>query len=254
MELNSQVAEREGIEILRVLCGSRAYGLHDDDSDFDYHGVFVVPTHRFFTVATETVKIKETRWIEGSKEDDVAWEIGHFLRLAVRCNPTVLETFVAPVVPLEGTGGGGLVAMQAAGSTGWGQQLRDLFPAVVSRKQIFESFMGYAHNQRKKMFDPTGGVRASEKQDKFALNYLRVLYQGRHLLETGKLVLEVSHAHFRDFLLRIKAGNYKLGEAVDTAQSGEKLLSMAYAESAMREEPDLDAVNALLYAIRKEFW
>jgi Predicted nucleotidyltransferase. len=52
-----------------------------------------------------------TTWIEG-KEDNTSWEIGHFLHLATKCNPTILETFLAPVVE----------------TTPWGDELRALFP------------------------------------------------------------------------------------------------------------------------------
>lgn len=31
-------------QVLKVLVGSRAHGLHNQDSDFDYRGVYVAPT------------------------------------------------------------------------------------------------------------------------------------------------------------------------------------------------------------------
>ncbi|KKK67334.1 hypothetical protein LCGC14_2955100, partial [marine sediment metagenome] len=160
--MNLQVRDA-GIEILRVLCGSRAYGLHDDDSDFDYHGIFVVPTNRLLSIGP---KIRETAWVEGTEQDNTAWEVGHFLKLAVQCNPTILETFVAPVEMQDG----------------WGERVRALFPYVISRKQVYEAFRGYSRNQRKKMFEPTGGVRAGERMWKFAVAYIRVLYHGIRLL------------------------------------------------------------------------
>ncbi len=65
--------------ILKVLVGSRAHGLHTEESDYDWRGVFVVPTEEIFKVGA---KIKDTNWIEG-KEDNTTWEIGHFMNMAV---------------------------------------------------------------------------------------------------------------------------------------------------------------------------
>ncbi|KKK55536.1 hypothetical protein LCGC14_3073540 [marine sediment metagenome] len=79
--------------ILKVLTGSRAYGLETPESDFDFHGVYVTPTSQLLAIGP---KPKESIWKEGD-EDFQSWEIGRFLDLAVHCNPTVLETFVAPV-------------------------------------------------------------------------------------------------------------------------------------------------------------
>ena len=255
MDIKPQSGDDDTVEILRVLCGSRAYGLHDDDSDFDYHGVFVVPTRHLLEIRMDGVKPKETRWIEGSKEDDVAWEVGHFLRLAVRCNPTVLETFVAPICPRSVAGlwtpHYSDMIIRLAGA------LRALLSAVVSRKRVYESYRGYAHNQRKKMFEPTGGVRGGERKDKFAVAYCRALWQGEILLRTGRLRLAINTAEegeFKRFLKRIKAGNYKTAEVIDVAEALETHLTDAYLGSSMQEEPDLEAVNEFLLTVRKDFW
>ena len=37
-------------EILKVLVGSRAHELHNKNSDYDYRGVFVLPTSEIFSL------------------------------------------------------------------------------------------------------------------------------------------------------------------------------------------------------------
>ena len=224
-----------GIEILRVLCGSRAYGLHDDDSDFDYHGIFVVPTSRLLSIGP---KIRETAWIEGEEQDNTAWEVGHFLKMAVQCNPTVLETFVAPIET----------------TTKWGDRIRKIFPYVISRKRIYKSFKGYSHNQRKKMFEPTGGVRAGERMWKFAVAYLRVLYHGIELLQTGIYDPYIGQEQRRNFLQAIKMGEIDKGTIVNTAENLQSSLTDAYLESSVSEEPSMDTVNETLLALRQDMW
>lgn len=249
----------EGIEILRVLCGSRAYGLEDDDSDFDYHGVFVIPTTRLLAVGLP--KPKETQWLEGSREDDTAWELAHFLNLSLRCNPTILETYVAPVIsdrpPCNDGGGCGEdgICDGDCGNVSWGKRLRDLLPAVISRKQIYDSFRGYAKNQRTKMFEPTGGVRAGERKGKFAMSYLRVLIHGIRLLTGGPAYWDIAiDGKDNAFLRAVKYGGISDGRIIDAAQRLESELTDAYLASKIQDTPQLNRVNDFLMEVRQTYW
>ena len=94
-------------QILKTIVGSQAHGLATKDSDFDYRGIFVVSTSEFMKLGGT---MKTTSWIEGH-DDDTSWEVGHFLNMAIHCNPTVLETFLAPIDE----------------SDFWGDELRKLF-------------------------------------------------------------------------------------------------------------------------------
>ena len=107
--------------ILKVLVGSRAYGLADENSDYDYRAVYVLPTSKILSLE---YRYKGNDWIEGD-EDNTAYEIGHFLKLAVNCNPSILEIFKAPVA----------YAMED------GVKLRELFPYVWNPKGVFDAFV-----------------------------------------------------------------------------------------------------------------
>jgi len=230
--------KNEGIEILRVLCGSRAYGLETETSDYDYHGVFVVPTSHILSLGS---KIKETAWLEGegSNEDNTAWELGHFLTMATQCNPTVLETFVAPVMYVND----------------YGSDLLALFPYVLNRKRIFDAFRGYAKNQRTKMFDPPPGTGDPVlRQRKAAIAYLRSLYHGAQLLYGGTYMPRIPKGEFRDFLMEMKRGKPYLYEIVKRAEYLEDDIVAAYAKSPIRQEPDYDRINAFLLRVRRELW
>lgn len=226
--------EREHKQILKVLAGSRAYGLDEPDSDYDYRGVFEVPARLLMSVGLG--KIKETQWIEG-KEDDVAWELAHFCSLALHCNPNVLEVFVSPIVD----------------SSPEGEQLRDLFPAFVSRKRVYDAWRGYSKNQRNKMFEPSGGVLAGERSWKFGANYLRTLYQGAQLLHRGPRYwsVNIEHEATRNYLLSVKHGEVGKGAVITRAEELESGLTDAYLNSTMQEEPNLNAVNDFIFEVRK---
>ncbi len=227
--------------ILKVLTGSRAYKLETPESDFDYHGVYVTPTSQLLAIGP---KPKESIWKEGD-EDFQSWELGHFLDLAVHCNPTVLETFVStPVI---------------SSMTPTGYQLRALFESVLTRKRVYDAFLGYSHNQQKKMFnkpDSPTEAQPSPRAWKFAVQYLRILLQGERLLRTGEFVLDMTDYtdDARSLLIDIKRGEFSMGFVIDLADEFKKRLELALADSSVREAPDLDAVNEFLIGVRKEAW
>ena len=226
--------KNEGTQILKVLCGSRAYGLNDADSDYDYHGVYVVPTSRLLAIDS---RIKETQWVEGESEDNTAWEIGHFLRLATHCNPTILETFVAPVKE----------------STETGLELRKLFPYVLARKRVFDAFRGYAANQRKKMFEPTSADKERRMQ-KAAIAYLRSLWHGTILLMNGTYMTQVSPDWRKELMVIRNSDKLDKAHVIQLAEMLESNIEEAYQESSVPEEPDMDKVNEFLLRVRKENW
>ena len=80
--------------ILSVLVGSQAHGLATPESDSDYRGVFAVDTR---TILSLNAKKEYKGWVEGTDEDATSYELRHFLELALKCNPSILEVFSAPV-------------------------------------------------------------------------------------------------------------------------------------------------------------
>ena len=228
---------REDLTLLKVLCGSRAYGLEDTDSDFDYHTVFAVPTSALLSLGP---KPRSTYWAEEGKsggEDMTGWEVGHFLHLALHCNPTVLETFVAPLeycLP------------------GWGEALRSLMPHVLSREGVYQSFRGYASNQRKKMFDHEGGKLGGERTSKAAIAYLRSLYHGTVLLRKGTYDPYIADPQLREALREIRRSATSKAFVIEWAEKLEADLTRAYLASTLPVEPNIGAINEWLLDFR--FW
>lgn len=209
--------------ILKVLVGSRAHGLNDPDSDFDYRGVFVVPTA---DILKTFHKEKSNSWIEG-EVDDTAYEIGHFLELAQKSNPSVLEVLFAPVVE----------------STPLGDELRALAPKLWNTKDLLNAFVGYSHNQRKKMEDDKDSRRW-----KFAVAYCRVLIQGAELIQTGTMQypLRKNHAELR----AIRKGLWSMGQVLDWAENLKTYL-YTVADTHPHQFTDKEAVDNFLLSVRK---
>jgi predicted nucleotidyltransferase len=214
-------------EILKVLVGSRAHGLADENSDYDYRAVYVLPTSQILSLG---YKYKGNDWIEG-ETDNTSYEINHFLQLALKCNPTILEVFKAPIVE----------------TTSEGDELRKLFPYVWNSKEVFDAFTGYSLNQRKKFLD-----KKDNRQNKYAVAYIRTLFNLCQLLETETFDVCIPNTAIRDILLRFKKGNYTIGEVVDEAEfwilQAKKLLSENIHES------NITKMNKFLLKLRRNYW
>lgn len=220
--------------ILKVIVGSKAHGLATPESDTDYRGVFVVPTVELLKIGGEN--IQHTSWIEG-KEDDTSWEIGKFLLMAVKCNPTVLETFLAPQYPARITRDYTL-----------GDELQDLFQYVWNSDYVYHAFVGYGINQRKKFFD-----NKDKRAPKYAAAYLRVLFNACELLETGTFHVDLRGTEVYDTVKRFKEGNFDHGEVIQACWDMQTRLDKIY-KSCKKKETNLEPINEYLLRIRKRFW
>lgn len=218
--------------IFKCLVGSRAHGLDTPESDNDFRGVFIVPTREIVGLGTS---IKTTNWIEG-KVDDTSWEIGHFLKLATKCNPTILETFISPLTYVN----------EEYKETV--DEMRDLFPAIWNSQYVHDAFVGYAHNQRKKLFEKKFG-----RPHKYAAAYLRVLYNAAELLETGTFTVRIGDLPIGQFIFDVKNKDpsISLGDIINKCEELERAVDRAYAKRPDKKT-DIELVNNFLIKVRQQ--
>lgn len=221
--------------------GSQAHQLAGPDSDTDYRGVYVIPTIEILSLGH---KYEGSSWFEG-KEDQTTYEIGHFLQLATRCNPSILEVFKAPIVDQ--------MPVNGIYEDNYGTQLQYLFSYVWNPNDAFNAFVGYGLNQRKKMLD-----NHLDRWMKYAVAYIRTLHNLCDLLRTGTFSLVVpDNTALKHEILNIKAGKRTIGEIIDfTERQTEeaRLLLEEYKKGNKVQVPQLDKVHEFLYRIRREFW
>jgi len=215
------------IQILKVLVGSRAHGLADENSDYDYRAVYVVPTSKLLSLG---YKYEATQWIEG-KEDNTSWELGHFLQLATHCNPTILEVFKAPVVEVNEDG----------------LKLRQLFPYIWNPQQTFDAFTGYGYNQRKKFLEDK-----DNRRNKYAVAYIRVLLQLIQLLSKEDFDVKIPECPLKTALLNYKKGQYNIGEIINTAEDLKNSAEIYLIKCL--HNANITKVNEFLLDIRKRYW
>ena len=212
--------------ILNVLVGSHAHGLASEQSDRDYRRVYVIPTEELFQLG---FKYPGSRWTKGDG-DETAWEIGQFLLLGTQGHPLILETLLAPVITADP----------------WGEQLRQLLPALWSPHKAFEAFTNYANNQRTKLLNKKDGRPA-----KYAAAYIRVLYNLCELLKAGNFHIRIADTPAGERPTHIKNGKYRLGDVMNW---GEELTEQAQQLLAKcRNTSNLPRINDFLVAIRRAF-
>jgi predicted nucleotidyltransferase len=233
--MNEKMEKETKTQILKVIVGSQAHGLATPESDFDYRGVFVIPTEKILSLGSKTM---QTSWIEG-KDDDTSWEIGHFLSLATHCNPTILETFLAPTLNAKD---------ENLFEEKWGGELRALFPHIWNSTDVKNAFIGYGFNQRKKFLEDK-----DNRAPKYAAAFLRTLFNAYELLSTGTFHVDLRGTEIYDTVKNFKEGNYSRGEVIDACYTWQTKVEDVYRKNP-NKEANLEPVNEFLLKVRRKFW
>ena len=116
--------------IYRVVHGSRAYGTHRPDSDFDEKGVCILDDPRYY-FGTKNFEQKDKGWEDGN--DRVIFDIRKFFNLALSCNPNIVEILYvddSDILHIDELG----------------KRLREAREIFLSRMAA-KTFVGYAVNQ-----------------------------------------------------------------------------------------------------------
>ena len=212
--------------VLRVIVGSRAYGLDREGSDTDLRGVYAAPVERLWSLAGAPDQL------ENHETDEVYWELKKFLILALKANPNVLEVLHSPLV---------------VDATAIGQELVSLRSIFVS-KLVYQTYNGYVLSQFRKMEQRRKA--GLEPKRKHAMHLIRLLLAGVEALHTGVVPVEVAAGH-RDRLIAIRDGSIDLAAVDEWRRALHAEFDEAYAMSALPERPNFAAADAFLVRARR---
>ena len=81
--------KNKGLLLFECISGSKAYGLDTPQSDTDMKGVFCIPKEQFYG-------LHYVPQISDEKHDVVYYELGRFVELLLKNNPTMLEILESP--------------------------------------------------------------------------------------------------------------------------------------------------------------
>lgn len=150
--------------------GSHAYGLNHADSDTDRMGIFIQPT--LDVAGLDWNQHKET-WSNASPEgDDTTYhEIGKYLRLTLKGNPTLIEL---------------LFMNEYEVATSTGEYLLNLRPHIIAESNVRPSYYGYAKAQLREF------QNRPNPKDKMPRHCLRIARQAVEILTTGTTNVRVA--------------------------------------------------------------
>src|SRR5512132_1403155 len=179
--------------------------------------------------------------------DFVAYSLRKWMRLALWGNPSVLLLLFGPADSL-------VICTER------GTLLRDLAPAIVSRK-AGPRFLGYLRDQMERMIGTRGGrhvnrpelIEAHGFDTKYAMHAVRLGFQGIELMTTGHLTLPMAEPE-RSRVMAIRRGDVQLDEVIAEIAEIERRLQAAVEERPLREEPDYERVDGFLIDSYREAW
>lgn len=219
--------------LTKVVVGSRLHGLHNERSDYDYRGVHI---HDLKDVLSPFKVLKNTTWIEGD-EDNTSFELADFCKQATHGNATILEVFFSNMV---------------VETTPTADYMRANWRKFMDTDRFVEASRGYAHNQYTKMnLFETAGIKGQERTAKFAIAYVRVLWQCAEFLKTGVFPCQITDPALRALLLTIKPLTVSelqpyVPRLTAMFMEMQRAVTDAYAHTAYRFQPDIPWIERFI--------
>lgn len=170
----AEMAEKN--TILKIVTGSNLYGTNTPTSDQDFVGVFVADLEYYlgFGKVNEVDLSKVSKLENGKNAPDAIdcklYEVRNFFKLAMDCNPNILEIVFAP----------------ESCRIGWTHQGEMIFKMAKSfpyASGVYEKYKGYAKSQKHKMRSkPENQQKLQEFAKQAALYIEQVPGSGKRLI------------------------------------------------------------------------
>jgi predicted nucleotidyltransferase len=221
--------------LTKVVVGSRLHGLDTPSSDWDYRGIHV---NTLKDVLSPFQKPKNTTWIEGD-EDNTSYDLSDFCKNATKGNATILEVFFSDRV-IE--------------TTPIADEMRENWTKFMDTRHFVNASRGYAHNQWNKFYNfESQGVNGQERTAKFAVAFLRVMWQCEQFLLSGDFRCSLVESDLYDLLREIKPLSVEeiqpyLPRIVAAMSDMNMRVSVAESKSQfMGMKPDIDWIEDFIY-------
>jgi uncharacterized protein len=213
--------------IYRCQVGSKAFGLSSENSDDDLRGIYLPPARLHWSLRHMPEQLESN----DSEKDEVYWELEKFLRLALKANPTVLETLWTPIV---------LYTNEIT------EELLTIRNVFLS-KHVYKTYSGYVLSQFRRMSNAY--QKKGTYKPKHAMHLIRLLYSGIEALETGEIRIDMNE--YREELLSIRAGNLSLDDVKQRALKLDERFQQAFERTQLPEQPNYVIVDDFLIRARR---
>jgi uncharacterized protein len=228
--------------------GSELHGakVHGTD-DLDIYGVYIEPPEKVLGLESFPHFVWSTAGNDcrnGPDDVDVTlYSLRKWAEMACKGNPTALHF---------------LFTKNAIQNDVWAQVVahREVFLARSCMKQ----FIGFADDQLKRMSGGKGRGKKGQRpelEEKFAYDFkaamhaLRLLGECKELIADGQITLPRPE---REFLVRVRTGQYSMAEVRSMAQEHFAECEEAVSHSPLPEEIDRTAISQLIIGSYKKAW
>lgn len=225
--------------IYSCLVGSRGYGLHTPDSDWDYRGAYVPHQGQWYSLNQAPEQIGS---VEGGI-DMCYWRVDKWFRLLLKANPSVLETLAAPRIHLYDPSG--LISSMLENASRFLSRAahNSYFKYATSQHaRILKSLPYYANDP-----DAWPDDQAFERYHKFRYHTIRLLTAGVHLMNHGEILVNMSA--YRDLLVPLRGGTIPLEEYLEIYADLVERFKAAEATSVLPPRPDTEWADDTLRTI-----
>ncbi len=222
--------------------GSQLHGAKVEGyDDLDIYGAYIEPPNRVLGLQA----LPHFVWSSGSGRtlntaDDVdvtRYSLHRWGELMMKGNPAILHFLYADNA--------------LDGETVWKTHIRPHREALLSQKSA-EQYLGFADAQRMRLTGERGKGRHGQRQDlvekygydtKFAMHYVRLLYECREILRDHRLTLPRPE---KEQLIAIRTGNYALDEMFAIGRELKMECESLLAISKLPEIPDKVFLSRIL--------
>ena len=211
--------------IYRCIVGSRAFGLDTDSSDVDRRGIYLPPAELQWSL------FGVPEQLENEETQETYWELGKFLRLALKANPGILECLYTPLIENADDLARELLAMRGA----------------FLSKLVYQTYNGDVLSQFKKL-EQDLRARGAIKW-KHAMHLIRLLLSGITILRDAEVPVRVEE--HRERLLAIRRGEMPWEEVDAWRLDLHRQFDAAFVSTSLPERPDFDRANAFLLKARR---
>lgn len=228
--------------ILNAVVGSTAYGMATPMSDKDELGVYVAPLTEVMGLNTQSVVTdsdhKANRPDGGP--DYTLHEVGKYIGLALKCNPSILELLFLDEYLIQTELGRYLVANRSD---------------FLSEPAIRGAYGAYAKAQADRLIRRNEEGKAGFSSDvalrtaKHARHCLRLLHQGAQLLRTGTMAVKVG-PKVREYLFEAGEAAERNPQAFYTEYFEPVFKGFNEVDSNLPQHPNRDRANQILVMIR----
>ncbi len=225
--MNTQVLIQSNM-VVKHYAGSIAYGTNLPTSDVDFRGIFFANP---ISIRTPFFPVKEI--VDDKEEDTKFYEMNHFMRLCLDCNPNILESLWVE-------------ENNIVRSTPAYNLLRKHRKAFLSSKIAFTT-SGYAFAQLKRIKMADSSKFEFGYNTKHAMHLVRLLRMGIEALRDGEILIKRPDA---EELLEIRHGAWKLEDIIKYAEKHDKAIrEVWYKKTDLPKYPDIKlAANVLIEA------